>query len=117
MNKNMKYVQNLRVFWRALRPWAKWVIVIVGLLIGVGLWWSALVGVGPLVLLVFLGKTTAALIVKVLIGLLVLASIPLALIVVPWLFAFVIYLICNAIISLMEADGMVDIIFKTDKEV
>jgi hypothetical protein len=113
---NTRYVQNPRTFWAYLRPWCKWAIVLIGLLIGVGLWWSVMMGVGPLFLLVFLGKTTVALIVKIIIGLLILVSIPIALVVIPWLFSFYVYVICNMIISATEANGLVDFIFKTSKE-
>ena len=103
------------VFWRAIRPWVKLVIILAGLIIGVGLWFSAWSAVGAYVLLFFLGTTTVALVLKILAVILFVVSIPVALIVIPWLVFLLIYWICNMIITVNESSGLVDFIFNSSK--
>jgi hypothetical protein len=107
-------VEKPSVFWRAIRPWVRLAIILVGLLIGIGLWFSAWSTVGAYILLVFLhGTTTAALVLKILTVLLFLESIPVTLILIPWLFYQLVYWICRVTITASESSSLADFIFNS----
>ena len=112
-NMNVQYVKSVGAFWRALRPWVKYPIVLVGLLIGVWLWFAGFSAMFPLIALIFLGSGNPALVLKVLVILAVMVSFVIVVALVAWLLCLLVYATCYLLVMQGENASMGDFIFKT----
>ena len=108
------YVQSFRVFWKALQSWVKAAIFLVGLIIGTWVWFTGLSASFPLIALIFLGANTAALIVKILVGIAVIAAFVVAVAIAIWLVGLIVYGLSYMIMN-NENASMGELIFKTKK--
>ena len=100
-------------FWRALKLWVKALIVLIGLSIGVGLWFAWFSASFGLIALIFLGTGTPALVMKVLVVLGVITSL-ITVVLVAWLFYLLVYATCCLVIMANENASMGDFIFKKE---
>lgn len=110
---NLQKVARPSVFWREILPWFRWAIVLIGLAIGVSVWFTGWTAALPMILLFFLASSgTSALIVKgLVIGLLLLSAF-ISLVLIPWLTFIVIFWISNVVVTMSESASFADFIFR-----
>lgn len=108
----LQYVQSPGSFWRALQVWARGAIVLVGVTSGLWVWLSGLSATFPLIALISLGTTTPALVLKLLIVLGAVVSLPNVAMLATWLFFLAVYAVCRIIIQIGQQATLADFIFK-----
>jgi hypothetical protein len=92
-------VKSLTTFWKSLKSWVKKVIFWTGFFLGVSIWVTLNAGIFPIVALILLGSGTPALVMQVLAGMAIVASLVLTVwILVVWL-KWLIYLVSWLILS------------------
>lgn len=107
------YVRNPGVFWSSLQTWVKRLIVVIGGLIGLSLWFAGFSASFLFVALIFMGTAPVANYVKILVIVVSVATLFVTPILTTWLLRLAVYAVARLAIMNNDDAPIGEHIFKT----